>query len=495
MPIVTLRNIHKSFGQEVVFDGLSVSFYPKEGEPLWSKYSTHAVCHALEVYSKFTFAYPYPVMISVNGPIGGMEYPMITFNGGRPEKDGTYTKRKKYGLISVIIHEVGHTWFPMVVNSDERQWTWMDEGLNTFVQYLAEQEWEEDYPSRRGEPKDMIEYMTSARQVPIMTNSESLLQFGNNAYGKPATALNVLRETVLGRELFDFAFKEYANRWKFKRPTPADLFRTLEDVSAVDLDWFFTGWFYTTDHTDIAITGLRLMTIDTGNPDAEKPRQKEKRDKEPKTLAQQRNKPLPKRDDKFKELRDFYTDFDKLDVTEGDRKKYQKYLKGLKDKEKKVLDNKHNFYVVDLANLGGLVMPVILKIDFTDGSSQELRVPAEIWRLNSERVSKNIITEKKIKSLTLDPHLETADADRSNNHFPPEVPETRFEVKKEKKERNAMQKARGDDDDEEEDEDEDKDEDEDEDEDKDEDEDEDKDEDEDEDEDEDKDEDEDEDED
>lgn len=219
---------------------LAMSYYPNEGNPLWAQYSTAAIIHTLNVYSRYSFTYPYPIAISVNGPVGGMEYPMICFNGPRPEADGTYSARTKYGLISVVIHEVGHNYFPMIVNSDERQWTWMDEGLNSFLQFLAESEWENNYPSRRGEPQNITEYMTSANQVPIMTNSESLLQFGNNAYGKPATALNVLRETILGRELFDFSFREYARRWKFKRPEPADFFRTMEDASGTDLDWFST---------------------------------------------------------------------------------------------------------------------------------------------------------------------------------------------------------------------------------------------------------------
>ena len=230
---------------------MAMSYFPNEGEPLWSKYSTHAVAHTVEIYSKYTFDYPYPVAISVNGPVYGMEYPMICFNGPRPDKDGTYSERTKYSLISVIIHEVGHNWFPMIVNSDERQWTWMDEGLNSFLQYLAEVEWETDYPSRISKTSQIVPYMTSQNQVPIMTNSESILQFGPNAYSKPATALNILRETVMGRELFDFAFKEYANRWRFKRPMPADFFRTMEDASGIDLDWYWRGWFYSTDHVDI----------------------------------------------------------------------------------------------------------------------------------------------------------------------------------------------------------------------------------------------------
>ena len=230
---------------------LCMSYYPKEGNPLWGKYSTEVVAHTIKTYSKFTIPYAYPVAISVHGPVGGMEYPMLCFNGGRPEKDGTYSAERKYGMISVIIHEVGHNFFPMIVNSDERQWTWMDEGLNSFVQYLTEQEWERDYPSRRGEPAKIVDYMRTDKslQTPIMTNSESVLQFGNNAYGKPAIGLNILRETIMGRELFDYAFKEYARRWAYKHPTPADFFRTMEDASAVDLDWFWRGWFYTTDHT------------------------------------------------------------------------------------------------------------------------------------------------------------------------------------------------------------------------------------------------------
>ncbi len=231
---------------------MAMSYYPKEANPLYENFSTEAVAHTLRVYSKFTIPYPYPVAISVEAN-NGMEYPMICFNYGRPEEDGTYTERTKLGMLGVIIHEVGHNFFPMIINSDERQWTWMDEGLNSFVQYLAEQEWERNYPSRRGPAYKITDYMKGDKsgQMPIMTNSESIKQFGNNAYGKPATALNILSETVMGRELFDHAFKEYCRRWAFKHPEPADLFRTMEDASAVDLDWFWRGWFYTTDHVDI----------------------------------------------------------------------------------------------------------------------------------------------------------------------------------------------------------------------------------------------------
>lgn len=421
-------------------DVMCMSLYPNEAEPLWSRYSTHAVMHTLDVYSKYTFDYPYPTAISVNGPVGGMEYPMICFNGPRPEKDGTYSKGTKYGLISVIIHEVGHNYFPMIVNSDERQWTWMDEGLNTFLQYLAEQEWEEGYPSQRGEPKDVAAYMRSARQVPVMTNSESVLQFGNNAYAKPAAALNILRETVLGRDLFDFAFRTYARRWMFKRPTPADFFRTMEDASGVDLDWFWRGWFYTTDHVDVAIDGLRYYEISTGDPDVDKGRAKEKRAAEPTTVSAARNKEMPKRADRFPELKDFYNTFDELDVVEEEREQFQKFLERLDDREKETLKTAKRFYVVDLTNVGGLVTPVVLKISYADGESEEARMPAEIWRFDHKRVSKLLVVDREIVSVEFDPHLETADADRDNNVFPRRPKPAAMKIFKEELPKNPMQK-------------------------------------------------------
>lgn len=428
---------HNSNGNHV----MCMSYYPNEAEPLWSRYSTHAIVHTLEVYSKYTFDYPYPTAISVNGPVYGMEYPMICFNGPRPEADGTYSRRTKYALISVIIHEVGHNYFPMIVNTDERQWTWMDEGMNTFLQYLSEVEWEDKYPSRRGEPKLITGYMKSTNQVPIMTNSESLLQFGPNAYAKPATAFNVLRESVLGRELFDFAFRQYAQRWMFKRPYPADFFRSMEDASGVDLDWFWRGWFYSTDHVDIAITGLRLYTIDNGDPVRNSQNKREERDVEPETQSEQRNQKLKKRVDAFPELKDFYNSHDDLAVSSEQKSKFQKYLKGLKPKERKRLGLKSHFYIVDLENKGGLVMPVIIKVTYDDESTREIRLPAEIWVQNAARASRLIISQKPIASLQLDPHLETADVDTSNNHFPPQVQKSRFKLYKENKTKNEMQKA------------------------------------------------------
>ncbi len=418
---------------------MAMSFYPKEGNPLWEKYSTHAIMHTLNVYSRYTFAYPYPVAISVNGPVGGMEYPMICFNGPRPETDGTYSPGTKHGLISVVIHEVGHNFFPMIVNSDERDWTWMDEGLNTFLQFLSEQEWEENYPSRRGEPKNITEYMASEAQVPIMTQSDSVLQFGNNSYGKPATALNILRETVLGRELFDYAFKEYARRWKFKRPMPADFFRTMEDASGVDLDWFWRGWFYTTDHTDISIEAVRLYTLDTRNPEIENEVERKDKAAQPETLSQQRNRALPKRIDQFPTLRDFYNTYDEFKVTVTEQEEFQKYFATLTEEEKALLNSGLNFYVVDLKNIGGLVMPVILQIDYADGTKEELRIPAELWRYDNFNVGKVIVTKKEIASITLDPHLETADVDLANNSFPRRPVKSKFQIFKEKQELNPMQ--------------------------------------------------------
>jgi hypothetical protein len=408
---------------------MAMSLYPKEAMPLWDKYSTHAIIHTLNVYSRYSFDYPYPTAISVsNRWVGGMEYPMICFNGPRPNADGTYSAQAKYGLISVVIHEVGHNYFPMVVNSDERQWTWMDEGLNTFLQFLSEQEWQQNYPSRRGEPKNITDYMLTDNQVPIMTNSESVLQFGNNAYAKPATALNILRETVMGRELFDFAFKTYSERWKFKRPQPADFFRTMEDASGVDLDWFWRGWFYTTDHVDLAIENVRVFQINTNNPDVEREIQRREINSQPRTLSEQRNQALPKRVDQFPSLKDQYNNPPDPAVTEQQRQNYQRFLSTLSDREKELYNGGYYFYVVELKNIGGLVMPLIFKVEYVDGSSEEIRIPVEIWRYNNFNVSKLIVTKKEARAIVLDPNLETADTDLGNNSFPHRVVPTRFQT-------------------------------------------------------------------
>ncbi len=411
---------------------MAMSYYPKEGNPLWEKYSTAAVVQTLKTYSKHTFDYPYPKAISVNAKSIGMEYPMICFNFGRPEKDGTYGERTKYGMIGVIIHEVGHNWFPMIVSSDERQWTWMDEGLNTFCQYLTEQEFQRDYPSRRGEPRNIVNYMKGdkSRISPIMTNSESIHQFGNNAYGKPATALNILRETIMGRELFDFAFKEYANRWKFKHPTPADFFRTMEDASAVDLDWFWRGWFFTNDAVDLSLDAVAWYQIDTKNPEAEMAFDKEMKSKESPSITSERNvTDIPKTMvEENPELEDFYTKRDVYEPNALDFEDYQKYLSRLSEEEKEIINSGKNFYQLTFSNVGGLVMPLIIEFTYTDGSKEIQTIPAEIWRKGEETLSKVFILEKEVQSVTLDPYQQTADIDLSNNYWPPRALPSKFEI-------------------------------------------------------------------
>jgi hypothetical protein len=412
---------------------MCMSYYPKEGNPLWGQYSTQVVAHTIKTYSKYTIPYAYPVAISVHGPVGGMEYPMICFNGGRPEKDGTYSPERKYGMISVIIHEVGHNFFPMIINSDERQWSWMDEGLNSFVQFLTEQEWERNYPSRRGEPRNIAAYMATDKslQSPIMINSESALQFGNNAYGKPATALNILRETVMGRELFDYAFKTYAQRWAYKHPTPADLFRTMEDASAVDLDWFWRGWFYTTDHTDLALESVKSYNTSTRNPQVENARLQQQKAAAPQSITAQRNATdIPKTlVDEKPELKDFYNNYDPLAVTPTDQQRYTALLSTLTPEQQQRLgDSQSNFYELSLRNVGGLVMPVVLQMTYADNTQEIQTIPAEIWRKNNERVTKVIVTKKPVISFVIDPFQQTADTDLSNNAFPRQPAASRFEL-------------------------------------------------------------------
>ncbi|MFT5922323.1 MAG: hypothetical protein ACJAU0_002551 [Flavobacteriales bacterium] len=411
---------------------MAMSYYPKEGNPLWEKYSTKAIAQTLETYSKHTIDYPYPIAISVHSDRIGMEYPMICFNGGRPEADGTYSERTKYGMISVIIHEVGHNFFPMIINSDERQWTWMDEGLNTFCQYLTEKEWDRNYPVRRGPARNIAEYMggDKSRISPIMTNSESVYQFGNNAYGKPATALNILRETVMGRELFDYAFNEYARRWAFKHPTPADFFRTMEDASGVDLDWFWRGWFFTTDHCDMNLKEVKWYQIDTKNPSVEKAFIKEEQDNSAEDISEMRDADgIPKtRIEGDESLKDFYTEWNRSEVIGLDEKEYANYLENLSDEEKSLLNSSKQFYEVTVENVGGLVMPLIFKLSYTDGTEEIRRIPAEIWRMSEPTITKVLITEKEVTSIVLDPYLETADTDLNNNSWPARPQPTRFEM-------------------------------------------------------------------
>ncbi|HYW49928.1 MAG TPA: M1 family metallopeptidase [Gemmatimonadaceae bacterium] len=357
---------------------LAQSYYPNEANPLWGEYSTRAVAHALVTYSKASIAYPYPQATSVHWNGSGMEYPMICFNPRRPRPDGTYDEATKNGLISVVIHEVGHNFFPMIINSDERQWTWMDEGLNSYTQFLSEQEWDRQYPSRRGPPRNVIDYMRleKSQQEPVMTNSESVISLGNIAYLKAATALNILRQTVVGDSLFDMAFREYARRWAFKHPAPADFFRTMEDVTAVDLDWYWRGWFYGVDNVNLAIDGSREFRIGA----------------------------------------------DKAVTGDGisaeDRERVTKFMGGLDAANARAVQGAQYVYEVDIANKGGLVMPVILTFVYEDGTSRTVRIPAEIWRVNSSRVTKAFASDRKVTEILLDALEETADTDINDNVWP-----------------------------------------------------------------------------
>ena len=416
-------------------DVMAVSLYPKEGNPLWEDFSTKVVAHALKSYSDHTFTYPYPKSISVHARNQGMEYPMISWNYGRPNEDGTYSDRVKYGMMSVIIHEVGHNFFPMIVNSDERQWGWMDEGLDTFMQYVAEQEYGEKYPediapntkypSRRGEAAKIVNYMKGDQKYisPIMSNPENVYQLGNNAYGKPATALNILRETVMGKELFDYAFKTYAQRWMFKHPTPEDFFRTMEDASAVDLDWFWRGWFYTTDFVDIGVEDVKKYYIT--------------------------DKPTKQGTEMLKRYGvDDPSSMDVLYVVEEGGEDYDPNMKGKTPAENApslneyLMDNftpqqraemkmPKYFYQVTFNKPGGLVMPIIVEYTYADGTSEKVTYPVQIWRKNDQQVSRALATDKEIVKIVVDPDLETADVNVDNNSWPQEAEVDKFQEFKE----------------------------------------------------------------
>ncbi|WP_028284392.1 M1 family metallopeptidase [Olleya marilimosa] len=413
-------------------DVMAVSLYGKEGNPLWEDWSTKAVASTLKSYSRMTFDYPYHKAISVHAKEQGMEYPMICWNYGRPDKDGNYSDRTKFGMMSVIIHEVGHNFFPMIVNSDERQWTWMDEGLNTFVQYVAEQDfgkWYPDalsegqtaYPSRRGPAANIVRYMGGDQDyiAPIMTKGLNTYQFGNNAYGKPGTALNILRETVMGPELFDYAFREYANRWKFKHPTPEDFFRTMEDASAFDLDWYWRGWFYTTDYVDIGVKEVKKYFV-SNEPNAEI-----------KKMAEQRGMKLSDLPPLVFFVEEGADDFDTnlkgKSALENSKTLNEYVMDNFTAEERAKIKEPKFFYKVTFEKPGGLVMPIIVEYTYADGTSKTETYPAQIWRLNDKEVSKTLATEKEIVSITVDPKLETADVDTSNNSWPREMKASEFD--------------------------------------------------------------------
>lgn len=428
--------------RRIVWDGMStqieggkkvmaMSYYGPEAYALYRRYSTKVVAHTLKVYSQHTFPYPYPSAISVEAS-NGMEYPMICFNYGRTEKDGTYSESTKNGMIGVITHEVGHNFFPMIVNSDERQWTWMDEGLNTFCQFLAEQDWDNNFPSQRGPAYKIADYMKLPKNElePIMTNSENIARFGPNAYAKPATALNILRETVMGRKLFDYAFKTYAQRWAFKHPTPADFFRTMEDASAVDLDWFWRGWFYGTDPVDISLDSVKLYTLNTKNPETNTQVDRAQFDRNLQSISMQRNREAGTRFavEADSSLKDFYSKFDRFAATPLTKGSYQAMYNALSPEEKNFYESKNYFYQLTMSNKGGLVMPVILEWTYTDGTKETERISAYIWRKNEQKITKVFAKTKEVKSIKLDPYRETGDIDEDNNSWPRTLTPTRFEL-------------------------------------------------------------------
>ena len=399
---------------------LAMSFYPKEGNPLWELESTKAVKHTLETYSKYTIDYPYPVAISVHAASIGMEYPMICFNFGRPNKDGTYSESKRWGMIGVIIHEVGHNFFPMIINNDERESTWMDEGINSFVQYLTQVENYPDMPKRRGSAEGIVPYMKGDKSTmrPLMTSGEQVVQIGNEQYNKAATAMNILRESVMGPELFDQAFKEYARRWAFRHPKPADLFRTLEDASAVDLDWFWRGWFYSTDHCDLSVDKVRWFKMREEEQGVE--------NKSAKVAGGDLAAGAAESNDNFSNGPEPFS------LIATDPRLYGEFQNRVDDRALMGKMKGKNFYEVTLSNKGGLIMPVILQWNYQDGSTEIERLPAEIWRTNESRVTKVFVKDKEVASVVLDPLKETADINLEDNVFPKVAQPSKFDQFKKK---------------------------------------------------------------
>jgi hypothetical protein len=421
---------------------MCMSGYGKEAYNLYNKFSTKAVAHTIKSYSKFTIPYPYPVAQSLEAA-NGMEYPMICFNYGRCEKDGTYSESTKNGMLGVIIHEVGHNFFPMIINSDERQWTWMDEGLNSFVEYLTEELWDNKFPVGKGPAYKIVDYMKLPKDQlePIMTNSENIAQFGPNAYSKPATGLNILRETIMGRENFDFAFREYCRRWAFKHPTPADFFRTMEDASAEDLDWFWRGWFYNTDPVDIALDTVKWSIVDMETPEARNNSERTRTVPVPKPILNsfddiskirnREDKKIVFATDADTTLRDFYWKYDrglvKVDSTpftiQGGNAN-----EPLSSEEKTNLAGDKRMYELTFSNKGGLIMPLIIEWTYEDGSKEITRIGANVWRKNENKVVKTFMKDKPVKSIKLDPYRETADIDEKNNSWPIAQEASKFQM-------------------------------------------------------------------
>ncbi len=422
---------------------MCMSGYGKEAYNLYRKYSTKAVAHTIKTYSKFTIPYPYPVAQSLEAA-NGMEYPMICFNFGRCEKDGTYSEGTKNGMLGVVIHEVGHNFFPMIINSDERQWTWMDEGLNSFVEYLSEELWDNKFPVSKGAANKIVDYMKLPKDQlePIMTNSENIIMFGPNAYSKPATALNILRETIMGREQFDYAFREYARRWAFKHPTPADLFRTMEDASAVDLDWFWRGWFYGTEPCDISLDTVKWSNL---NPEGGNRTTNGSTNTQPvakpilnsfddiSKIRNREDKNIVFAVDADTSLRDFYWRYDrglaKVDETPHSITT-PAYTDSLSSQEKMAMAGSKNFYELTFSNKGGLVMPIIIEWTYKDGTKEIDRIDAQVWRKNENKVTKSFMKNKEVASIKLDPMEETADINKNNNTWNVTTEPSKFQMYK-----------------------------------------------------------------
>ncbi len=428
---------------------MCMSYYGKEAYALYSRFSTKAVAHTIKTYSHFTIPYPYPVAQSVEAA-NGMEYPMICFNFGRTEKDGTYSEATKYGMLGVVIHEVGHNFFPMIVNSDERQWTWMDEGLNTFCEYLTEELYDNKFPVRRGPAYTITDYMKLPKDQlePIMTNSENIVQFGPNAYSKPATGLNILRETIMGRDLFDYAFKEYARRWAFKHPTPADFFRTMDDASGENLDWFWRGWFYSIEPVDLSLDSVKWFKADLENFPKKVDSVRMQPIAKPQVNSYEDISKIRNRQDKNitfltdadTALRDFYWKYDR-GIAQYDTTKYeyhvQQYDEPLDDATKQKMASK-NLYELQFSNKGGLPMPLIIEWTYTDGTKEIERIPAQVWRLNENKVTKSFMKDKEVSSIKLDPNRETADIDENNNSWPKIPEQSKFQIYKAKQQQQRM---------------------------------------------------------
>lgn len=423
---------------------MCMSAYGKEAYNLYRKFSTKAVAHTIRTYSHFTIPYPYPVAQSLEAA-NGMEYPMICFNFGRCEKDGTYSEGTKNGMLGVVIHEVGHNFFPMIINSDERQWTWMDEGLNSYCEYLAEELWDNKFPVSKGPAYKIVDYMKLPKDQlePIMTNSENIAQFGPNAYSKPSTGLNILRETIIGRTNFDYAFKEYARRWAFKHPTPADLFRTMEDASGEDLDWFWRGWFYNTDPVDISLDTVKWAVLNT---EAVAPRMNAGNNVIKQTLSKpnlnsfediskirnKEDKQIVFATDADLSLRDFYWNYDrglaKVDSTPVEITIPAAVIDTFTTEQKMALAGNKNVYELTFSNKGGLVMPIIIEWTYKDGSKEIDRIPVQIWRKNENKVTKAFIKNQEVVSIKLDPMRETADINERNNSWPAISTPSKFQL-------------------------------------------------------------------